>query len=571
MLWLGIVIVAVLILGWCAVSIVQAYRAAQNLRSSVDVAATHARALQSVELANDIPAVSANAEQFSNSVSGPLWSVMARLPFLGSTAGSARDLAASALAMAAAAEQLEPALASIDADTIKRPNGSIDLVALNEISQALEGAQPQLQQAADLAAAADPGAMGPVGEAVATAQEGLAGLPAAAAGAVDALEISTILLGGEGPQDWVVLLQNGSEARATGGFLGAYALFTADDGKLKVGTVDTNNSLTTRIPNRDMPREFLDLWTTEYTSEWNSYNLSRHFPYTGQLTYNGMKFRGTPIDNVLAIDAHVVAALLAGTGPVTAAGETIDLTNAERFFNADVYARYPDTAQKDKVVVELMTELLGRVTSGNFDLLAAARAVTPAAGQGRLLIWSDDKEVESRLATYQVGGVIPRDPQPWVATALNNSAANKLDAFIASSVDYQAATCGTGPSMVTVTMTNNAPDPATSPDSETFADSVYPKSAKGDTRMWTAIYGPVGAEIRSARINGKREFISEGIERGHPVWRWNIEIPRGGSSVLTVTFDEPKSPSVPQVPPQAMAVPQEVVASGGCPAGQNQD
>ena len=102
-LWLAIVIVVVLILAWCAISFVQAYRAAQHLRSNVDVATTHARSFQAVELARDIPAISASAEQFSNSVSGPLWEVMARLPVVGSTTGSAQDLATAAVAMAAAA------------------------------------------------------------------------------------------------------------------------------------------------------------------------------------------------------------------------------------------------------------------------------------------------------------------------------------------------------------------------------------------------------------------------------------------------------------------------------------
>lgn len=563
--WPAIIVIAVLFLAWCAFSVVQAFRSAQNLRATVGTAADHARALDTAELAADIPAITASSAEFSNAVSGPLWAVAARLPVIGSTASSARDLAASAVAMAAASEKLEPVLAATDADSIRRPNGSFDLDTLTALAEALRSTQPELDQAAALAAGADPGALGPVGEAVNTAQEQLTGLPDTAAGVVDTLELTTVLLGADSRQKWAVLLQNGSEARATGGFLGAYALLTADDGRLQVDAVDTNNSLTTRIPNRDMPREFLELWTPEYTSEWNSYNLSRHFPYTGQLTYNGMKFRGTPVDDVLAIDAHVVAALLAGTGPVTAAGETIDTANAERFFNEDVYARYPDVAEKDAVVVKLMTELLDRVTSGDFDLPAAARAVIRASDQGRLLVWSSDEQVQPRLESRQVGGVVPEESQPWVATALNNSAANKLDAFVASSVEYQAASCGTGRSTVTVTMTNNAPDPATAPDSETFADSIYPPSARGDTRMWTAIYGPVGAEFHSVRINGKREFVSQGTERGHPVWRWNVEIPRGETAVVTLTFDEPASPTAPQAPPQAMAVPQEVAVSGGCP------
>lgn len=557
-LWLVLAVVVIGVLAWCTVSVMRAARAAETLRSDVQVAAGYARGMQTVQLADTVPAVAASAEEFSGAVSGPLWSVMARLPVVGSTAGSAQELAAASLAMSQAAEELAPALRTMEPDSIRGTDGAINLAALDELAEALVAVQPELREAADRAAAADSGAIGPVGDAVATAQDQLGDLPTAADGAVAAMQLAQVLLGGEGRQSWAVLLQNGSEARGTGGFLGAYTLLDTDEGRIDVTVVDTNNSLTTPIPNRDMPKEFLELWTREYTSEWNSYNLSRHFPYTGQLTFNGMQARGTPIDHVLAMDAHVVAALLAGTGPITAAGETIDATNAERFFNADVYARYPDVAQKDAVVVELMTALMDRVTSGSFDLPAALSEIVPAAGQGRMLVWSADDEVQARLEQYDVAGVVPRESGPWVATALNNSAANKLDAFVASSVDYQAATCGTGVSAVTVTLTNNAPDPATSPDSEAYSNFYYEGGDLGNTRMWTAVYGPVGAEFVKATINGKRQYVNEGQERGHPVWRWNLDIPRGESAELVVTFKESPSDDSALVSPQAMAVPQVV-------------
>lgn len=551
-------VVAVGLIGWSVVSGLRAAQAARLLRADVEAATAQARALQMDEVAAAVPVISTDARSFEDSVSGPLWAVAAHLPIVGSAVSSAQDLAAASVSATEAAQDLAPVLPLLQADKLRSDDGTIDLAGMQQLRVALAAAEPDLRAAAERAAEADPQAIGPVGAAVATAQQQLTGLPDAAASGHTGLELAVELLGAKTPQRWMVILQNGSEARGTGGFLGAYGLVTADRGRMDVGTVDTNNSLmNTRIPNGDMPRQFLQLWTKEYTSEWNSYNLSRHFPYTGQLSRNGMQVRGTPINSVVGIDAHVVAALLAGTGPITAANETVSAETAERFFNADVYAKYPDTAQKDDVVVALMNALLDRVTTGEFDAGAAFSRLVPLMSQNRISVWSQDEAIQSRLEEFAVGAAVPTEPGPWVATALNNSAGNKLDAFVASDVAYRANTCGTGSSTVTVTLTNNAPTPA---QNEAFSNGYYPASENGDTRMWTAVYGPVGAQFQAATIDGERQYVNQGEERGHPVWRWNVDIPRGASAELTVRFREPVSAQAPLVSPQAMAVPQTVSA-----------
>lgn len=555
---LAVVVAVVGLIVWAVVSGVRAASAAQALRAEVETAAASARALQMDQAAAAVPVIAADARAFADSVNGPLWAVAAHVPIVGSAVTSAQDLAAASVSAADAAQDVAPVLPLLQADRLRGADGRIDLAGMQRLSTALAAAEPDLRAAAQRAADADPQAIGPVGPAVATAQQQLTGLPEAAATGRDGLDLAVELLGAKTPQRWMVILQNGSEARGTGGFLGAYALVTADRGRLDVGVVDTNDSLvTTRIPNQDMPAQFLELWTKAYTSEWNSYNLSRHFPYTGQLSHNGMAARGTPIDNVIGIDAHVVAALLAGTGPITAGADTVTADTAERFFNADVYAKYPDTAQKDAAVVALMNALLDHVTTGAFDVGATFSRLAPLASENRISVWAQDESVEQRLADLSVGGIVPTQSGPWVTAALNNSAGNKLDAFVASDVAYRANTCGTGPSSVTVTLTNTAPTPA---QNETFANAYYPASSKGDTRMWTAVYGPVGSQFQSATIDGKRQYVNQGQERGHPVWRWNIDIPRGASAELTVRFREPASAQAPVVSPQAMAVPQTVSA-----------
>jgi hypothetical protein len=312
-----------------------------------------------------------------------------------------------------------------------------------------------------------------------------------------------------------------------------------------------------------MPAQFLDLWTAKYTSAWNDYNLSRHFPYTGQLTRAGMAARGTPVTDVIALDATVVAAIMAGTGPLTSDGVTVSSQDAADFFNRRVYELYPDSAEKDAVVVDLMQQMLDRLSSGAVDLPAMVRALAPAVGQGRLLAWSSRQDDQELLEGWPVGGVVPdaAQPGPWMSASFNNSAGNKLDAFVGAKIDYRAATCGRGLSSATITLTNDAP-PAGSP--YAFSRAYFDQGPPGTTRLWTAVYGPVGARFRSASIDGVRQYVHEGRERGHPVWLYNLTVPQGGTTTLTVSFTEPPSDNLPTVSPQPMAVPVVTTASATC-------
>lgn len=559
--WIVLGVVAVAVVGYSVYSVVNAARAAQQFRADAATLTSSVQGLDGPALQAEVADLSQSARNFSSAASGPFWSVASVLPIVGPTAASIGDLGDAAVAGATAAQEVSPVLPLLSPEKLRSPDGRFDLAAMRRIADALGSAAPALDEAAAASRRADPGAIGPVGEAVATAQLQLGDLPQTVAAAQTALEVGVRLLGEDKPQEWMILLQNGSEARGTGGFLGSYALLSARDGRLDVDTVDTNNSLSTRIPNGGMPAEFLEFWTREYTSEWNSYNLSRHFPYTGELSRSGMRARGVDLDAVMGMDAYGVAALLAGTGPISVGGDTVSADNAVDYFNADIYARYgDDVAAKDAAVVAFMETLVGRVTDGDVDLAAMAAQLPRLIGAQRLSVWAADPELQTRIEPYSVAGVVPSKPEPWVTVALNNSAGNKLDAFVASDVSYRSGASCDEVSEVTVTLTNNAPGG----DGEAYSDYYYPASGDGATRMWTTVYGPVGAEYVSATIDGRRQFVNEGSERRHPVWRWNLDIPRGESAELVVRFAERPAAGSPSVWPQAMAIPQKVSASSLC-------
>ena len=181
--------------------------------------------------------------------------------------------------------------------------------------------------------------------------------------------------------------------------VGAYAVVRADQGRLTLVRAAQRGTLGAGpIPTTGVPAELRDLWGKDL-AEWAGLNLSPHFPWTGQLVAAGWKQRtpDAPLDYVVAIDQHAVAALLAGTGPVTVHGAHVDATNAVAFLSRDIYLHYPAPAGVDAVTAELGPDGLLQVAAGHLDLASSCRRWprgSPTAGS-----WSGPHGPTSRRSS----------------------------------------------------------------------------------------------------------------------------------------------------------------------------
>ena len=88
---------------------------------------------------------------------------------------------------------------------------------------------------ASTTSAADPYLVGPVREAVDKVYGQLTRADREAAHAAAAAKLAPAIFGAEGDRTYLLVVQNNAESRATGGFIGSYALITAHDGELDVG------------------------------------------------------------------------------------------------------------------------------------------------------------------------------------------------------------------------------------------------------------------------------------------------------------------------------------------------
>lgn len=554
-------LVAVIVLGalaWLGLNWLSAYRSAEAFRTEITGLQASITARDWAAVTASVPKAREASRTLAEATEHPTWRLLQDLPVIGANATAVSELAVAASALLTAAEPLTPYAQRIVDGEVRRPDGSIDLTMAVDVAPLMSRLALVIDHEADRLGRIDASALRPeVAEPLQQLRDELAGAAPAVSTAADLVTRVPALLGADGERRWLVLLQNPAEARGTGGFPGAYVTLAARDGAISVVSAGKSGDLNARpIPSSGAPADSQLLWG-DFLTQWNTFNLSPHFPLTGELAAEGMAARGQGVDGVLAVDPRTVAAMLEVTGPVSAGGVTLTAENAERFFTVDSYAELPDLAERDQVTVALVGAVLQAFLSASWDPVLLADALTEPIAQGRMRVWSDDPAEQEWLVTTPVGGAVPNGKGSVVAVAFNNAAGNKMDAFVATSVDYQPGRCATSPtqqSELAITLRNDAPLDLPL-ESGNYSRADDPTAPEGSTKLLMHVYAPVDAVFGSATIDGQPLELFLGEEQGRPVWWTYVTLDRGQERAVVIDFEEPTVLGVePTVLPQAMVI-----------------
>lgn len=364
-------------------------------------------------------------------------------------------------------------------------------------------------------------------------------------------KIGTALISAKGTQHWFIATQNLAEARAQGGIIGAYAIVTVSDGKISLNRFGSDVELLGMgaINFGSYPQELRDLWGVNL-ADWRDINASANAPYAGQLVYDGWKqHTGQALDGVIFVGQGTVAHLAAAGGEINVRGNALNGGNIVDFLTKGIYAKYTDVGTKNAVVTEVMKALFANLTTKKIDTKAFLSSLSDEKTGDRLVAWSSHKDIQQSLTEQGVAGVVSTHMGPNALITLNNGGGNKLEAYAHLSAKYTQGKCGlqtfdgyyARQSQITVSITNGAPKsglPAyvTPRLDEDFG--VAPRPA-GSNRELVSIYGPVGSDDNGFFVDGKAYFVSAGVDRGHPVWVFDVELQPGETKQLKVKFVEP--------------------------------
>lgn len=256
----------------------------------------------------------------------------------------------------------------------------------------------------------------------------------------DAQALLRYFLGFDGRKEFAVWFQNTTELRATGGFLGSFAVIAADRGKLSVIDVPGKGpySLNDFIARKIVPPRPLQLinkhWQVQDANWWPD------FPTSAE-KFNAFYVlaRGFPLDGVMAITPKFVVDLLEIAGPVTLDAYEVSVTpknfiaitqeKASRDYNLAAN-------QPKKFIADLLPLLFSRVlalSSSSIPELGGILADSLASRD--LQLYSEDQNVQERIRAMHWSGEILEAPDDGLFVVGTNIGGGKTDDVVSTDLD----------------------------------------------------------------------------------------------------------------------------------------
>ncbi len=545
-------------------------------RSQLNQARAEVAALRAQIAAGNLTAARATAADLAKHAhrahqltTGPVWAGAAAVPFGGAPLHTIRGVTAGVDAVGhGALPQLVTASGRLDPATLRRPDGSIDLAALNSVGPALDHASTTMTDASrSIGALPKHTWLGTIDSARADVVTQLAGLSKTVRSADLSARILPKLLGQSGPKRYFVAFQNDAEARGTGGLPGAFAIVEANHGKLRFIRFENDTALS-GVPadpaDVDFGADYRHLYDGAGTTTlYGNANLSPNFPYAAR-TWASMWRRksGERVDGVIAVDPTALSYLLKVTGPATLPDHSqVSASNVIALTQSTVYTKFgTDLAGRRKYLLDLARSVSTKVLNTKGDTAALVRAAGTASGERRLLVWSADDAVEADLAQTSVSGVIPQTSAPYAGLSIVNDGGNKLDYYLDRTLSWQRTGCGSASQVtVTITLTNNAPASGLPTYVTGRSDHhAYPVKP-GDNRLEVGYFATQGATMKSVTVDGRPGTAMIGREQGHPVYTVDLELPRGTSRTIVLHLSEPASSAAPIVLRQPLVRPLKII------------
>ncbi|MDH6235817.1 DUF4012 domain-containing protein [Cryobacterium sp. CG_9.6] len=478
--------------------------------------------------------------------SDPVWRAFETVPVLGTNLSAVRGVAAIVDSLVLDAVQpLIEAASGVNVADFAPVNGAVNLQPLLAVQPQIAAANVALARArTDVGLINAAHTLAPVRDAVAQLET----VVVDAAGSVDALDRASRLLprmlGDSGPRNYLLLVQNPGELRATGGVSGAMALIHTENGAITLTQQASTEDFTPAAePVLPLPAETTAIYG-EVTGRFiQSANLTPRFALTGALAREMWRLRyGLTVDGVLTVDPATLGYLLAATGPITVpSGEVLTADNAVQVLTRDAYARYPEPARQDAFFAAAAGAVFTALSAGQSDPVKLVAAVARGGDEGRVLVWSADKADQNVLSGTTLAGGLPVSDARAARFGiyLNDATGGKMGTYLGVKAALGQQTCGAPgrPSYrVSITLTNTAPlDAKTSRPSRITTFGEYGVTP-GNVKTILSVYGVTGMTDLGLTRDGQPVDHNQSTDGGYPVTTVGVELVPGESAVLNFGY-----------------------------------
>ncbi len=366
------------------------------------------------------------------------------------------------------------------------------------------------------------------------------------------------------PVNYLILIQNSDELRATGGFISAAGLITFDNGKFVLSNFSDSYALDNPKVTPEAPPEPLSRYMKAGSFLLRDANWWPDFPTSARKITELYKLhQGLEVANVMAVDSQAVAYLFEALGPLDLPAYNEHLT-AQNFEERLRYYYLPPGTDKSgdwwskrkQFTGIVFANLLGMLNGASpHDYLRVATWLGRAFTEKHLQFYSNNPALENQLRQRKLDGaqislppVAATNPSSiktindYLMVVDSNVGFNKVNPQVERTSSYRISSGGPGANLfasLTLTYTNRAGVREGTPAGECVKvvkyDTSYESMMNGCYWNYLRVYVPAGSRLRQSTDFPADDPPVTGQENNLTFFASQLIVPPG--STVTITLD----------------------------------
>ena len=309
----------------------------------------------------------------------------------------------------------------------------------------------------------------------------------------DLTEKFIIFLGGHEDKRYLFVFQNNSELRASGGFIGSFALVDLSDGKIKNMEVPGGGSYDTEGGLRDFiiapePLHLVNpLWHFWDANWWPDFKKTAQ-----KLMWFYERSGGPSVDGVISLTPTVLENLLELIGPIDMSDEYGLIIDSDNFWieTQSLAEQKEDVTNTPKKIIgdlmdKIFEELPRRIDKDNiFDF---TKVILETLNEKQILFYFEDDELQNKAREYSWSGEIKDTISDYLMVVNTNIAGAKSDRVIKQKISHNVEIRESGEIYDTVVV-------------ERKHEGVEGELFTGErNNSWMRFYVPLGSELIKAQ------------------------------------------------------------------------
>ncbi len=249
------------------------------------------------------------------------------------------------------------------------------------------------------------------------------------------------ILGHDNPRQYLLIFQNNSEIRATGGFIGTYGLLTLDKGAIHNLFIDGVYNADGQLHEKIIPPRPIQKISTTWSM--HDANWFADFPTSAQkIEWFYEKTGGPTVDGVISMTPTFIERLLEITGPISMPDYNVvlDKNNFIELIQYEVEINYDKELNRPKeILADFAPKFIKALSSLSLeDKKKAIAIIFDCFKEKHILAYFNDPFLEELSINEGWSGKILDSDKDYLSVVSSNINGYKTDRVVEETINHQA-------------------------------------------------------------------------------------------------------------------------------------